>query len=86
MGFRPGATPMLPFALGQFTVVPSNTEDFAFFARSLKCNAAGDVAVVDIDGTVAVYTVRAGEEIPVACKRVNATGTTVAAGSIRGWY
>ena len=50
------------------------------------CNAAGDVAAVDKDGVVVVYTVTAGQFLPIKVLRINSTGTTVAVGSIiRVW-
>lgn len=49
-------------------------------------NAAGDISVVDHAGVTIVYTVVAGQMLPVVARRINATGTTVAAASLVGLY
>lgn len=36
----------------------------------------GDVAAVDKNDTVMIYSLLAGQTVPVICKRINATGTT----------
>ena len=43
----------------------------------IYCGSAGTIAAVDADGTVITYTVAAGDILPVPCKRVNSTGTSV---------
>ena len=70
-------------ARSHFTVTFSDSVNTPF--RSLWCNAAGNVAVVDLDDVVFVYTVPAGTELRVQGKRVNTTLTTVAASSVAGW-
>jgi hypothetical protein len=40
---------------------------------------AGDVTVVYHDGMTALFTCTAGTYLPIACKRINATGTSAAA-------
>ncbi len=59
-----------------FTVVPSDTANFARIAREIQCGGAGTVAVVKVDDTVQSFTVVAGESIHQLCKRINSTGTT----------
>ncbi len=65
-------------------VTPSDTADLPNFARMLYVGAAGNIAVEMVDaraGTVVVFAaVPAGTILPVAVRRVRATGTT--AGSI----
>ena len=69
------------FPLNQLVVTPSDSVNFPD-ERPVYCNAAGNVACVDKNGTVVVYTVTAGQFLPVQAMRVNATNTTVAAGSL----
>lgn len=69
------------FPLNQLVVTPSDTVDMQDI-RPVYCNAAGDVAVVDKNNTVFIYTVTAGQLLPIKPKRINSTGTTVAAGSL----
>lgn len=52
----------------------------------IYCNAAGDVSVLDHYGTTMVYTVTAGQIIPVIAKRVNDTGTTLTDGQLIGMW
>lgn len=59
-----------------FAVTPSDDTDFTIQPRSLFVGGGGNVAVVDIDGTVATYTVPAGFYLLMRASRVNATGTT----------
>ncbi len=58
------------------TLTASDTINFADL-YTIYCGSAGTVAAVDADGTLVSYSVVAGDIIPVPCKRVNATGTTV---------
>lgn len=78
--------------LGSATVVPSDTVNFTdaggdkAVARGLEVLAAGDVSFVGYDGAADTRTVP--EEwvpylLPVACVRVNSTGTDIAAGNIK---
>lgn len=58
------------------TVTPSNTVDLPAGCRSLYIGGAGDVAVVGHDNVAVTFTaVPAGTILPLAAKRVNATGT-----------
>lgn len=89
-----GADNTIP-GLGSSTVVPSDAVNFVdaggnkLVARSLEILAAGDVSFVGYDGVTDTRTVP--EEwlpylIQVFCLRVNSTGTTVAAGSIKALW
>lgn len=61
-----------------FTVVPSDTVDFAKEVRQLYIGTTGDVVVVNQDGTTCKFVgVLAGSLLgPFFIKRVNATQTT----------
>lgn len=65
-------------ALGSRAITPSNTVAIAGGpARSLYVTVTGDVNFLDVEGnTVVCPAVPAYTTIPVACVRVNATGTT----------
>lgn len=69
------------FPQNHFTVVP---DDVAFLPMMapIYCSAAGNVSAVDKNGTAIVYTVLAGSWLPIMPVRINATLTTVAAGSL----
>ncbi len=66
-----------------FTVSPDNTVNFAPYTAQQKLTGAvyvgalGDVATVLQDDTVVTWVaVPAGTFLQIACKRVNATGTS----------
>lgn len=69
------------FPQNHATVTPSDTDNLPMMAP-IYCSAAGDVAAVDKNGTVVVYTVTAGSWLPIMPVRINATATTVAANSL----
>ncbi len=73
--------------LGSFTVVPSDSVSFSEPCRSFAVLAAGAVSFVGLDGVTDVYTF-AGTTfpifVPVGATRINATGTTVGAGNVKG--
>jgi hypothetical protein len=75
-------------AKNQETLTPSDTVELAVLPRAIRCNGAGDLAVVMPDSTgndVAVtYTVRAGEVLNIRPKKVKSTGTT-ATGIVAWW-
>lgn len=52
----------------------------------IYCNAAGDVAVTDHYGTTLVYTVTAGQMLPVLVRRVNVTDSTLTADQLIGLW
>lgn len=55
----------------------SNSTNFARLSRAVYVKTAGDVALVDADGTAVVWpSVPAGAVLPVVAKRINATGST----------
>lgn len=63
--------------IGCFSVTPSDATDFTFFARALYIGVTGDVAIVNLDDSVVVWTAcPAGLIIPCGAKRVNSTATT----------
>ncbi len=65
---------MAETARGHFPITPSDATTIA--ADALLVGGAGNVTVLDRDGTSAMYTVAAGAQIPVQCTKVMATGTT----------
>ena len=76
-------------ARNAFHPVPSDTEDMAVYARSLKINTAGTIYVLPVEAyknnvlTPIKLTVAAGEVIPMQVARIFATNTTLlAAGDI----
>lgn len=79
--------------LGSATVVPSNSTNFtdaagnAAVARELVVFADGTVTFVGVDGVADTWTFTTDMSypvsIPVACIRVNSTGTSVASGNIK---
>jgi hypothetical protein len=68
--------------IGSALVIPSDTVNFTDVsggpkvARSLYVETAGAVCFVGIDGQADTWNVPANFTIPVACLRVNITGTT----------
>jgi hypothetical protein len=70
------------------TVIFSDTVDLPYGPPdSLYVGAAGNVAAVQQDGTVVTFlAVPAGTTLPITPKRVNATNTTVGAGTLLAFY
>lgn len=54
--------------------------------KAIRCQAAGNVSLVGSDDVAVVFAVAAGETLDVRPKRINATGTTVGAGSVIGLF
>ena len=64
-------------AEGAFAITKSDTVDFPFYVRGIYVGGAGDVVVVNIDGsTVRFEAVPAGTILPVKARRVNSASTT----------
>ncbi len=64
-------------AQGADAVTPDDATDLATTARSLYIGGTGDVKVDMADGTTETFAVvPAGTVLPIAVKRVYATGTT----------
>ena len=68
----------------KFDMFPSNhieitpdDSDTLFQEMLIYCGSDGDVAAVDTHGRVVVYTVSAGDILPILAVRINATDTTV---------
>ena len=62
---------------GAFAITKSDTTDFTFYVRGIYVGGAGDVVVVNMDGTTATFSsVPAGTVLPVKARRVNSTNTT----------
>jgi len=59
-------------------ITPSDTVDLPGLTHALWVGGAGDVAAVMQNGTMPVVlaAVPAGSWLPLAAKRINATGTT----------
>ena len=73
------------FAEHHQLITPSDSADLPQ-DMIVYCNAAGNVSVRDQHGVTLTYTVNAGQVIPVIAKRILATNTTVAAGSLFGLW
>lgn len=59
------------------SVTPSDTVDFKAPARGLYVGSAGNVVVVNMDGSTVTFTaVPAGAILPTRARRVNASSTT----------
>lgn len=69
------------FPQNQVAVTFSDTVPLPQMAP-IYCNAAGNVAAVDKNGTVILYAVTAGQFLPIMPVRVNLTNTSVAAGTL----
>ena len=66
-------------AVGVAAVTPSDTTDMRP-ARALWIGGAGSLVIVAADGSSATIAgIPAGSLLPIAAKRVNATGTTATA-------
>lgn len=64
-------------AFGGAAVTPNDGADLAFAARSFWVGGAGNVQLTLLDDTVLTFVgATAGSILPVAAKRVWATGTT----------
>ena len=72
--------------IGGAVIVPSDSADLPRVARGVKVTAAGTVAFTAEDGSSLAVPFLAGEIIPWRVKRVLATGTTTAAGSLFSIY
>jgi len=63
--------------MDMFAVTPSDATDFALSARGLYVGVGGTVVVVTLAGVAITFVnVASGQILPVACRRVNSTGTT----------
>ena len=71
------------FPRNQAEVTPSDTVDFPQ-PSIVVANGDGDIVAVDINGSEILWTVSAGYIIPIVCRRVNETDTTVSS-IIRVW-
>lgn len=64
-------------ALGSRGIAPSDSVNLANYARALYVTVTGNVSFLDMEGnTVSLTAVPAFTVIPIACARVNSTGTT----------
>jgi hypothetical protein len=72
-------------AAASFAITKHDTTDFAFYVRGIYVGGAGDVVVVNPDGSTCTFVgVPAGTILPVKARRVNSTSTT--ATSMVGLY
>lgn len=70
---------ILGAARAAFTITPSDTVNNFAIVRALYVGASGNMSVFLQDGTSVLFVgVPQGAVIPVACLRINATGTTAA--------
>lgn len=64
-------------ASGAFAITKSDATDFRYYVRGIYVGGAGDVVVVNPDGTTCTFSsVPAGTILPVKARRVNSTSTT----------
>lgn len=65
------------FPRNHVTITPNNSTDLAR-EMLILCGTTGTIAVHDSNGTAITYTIDTPNSIlPIICKRVLATGTTV---------
>lgn len=62
-----------------FAITPNDDNDLARPARSLHIGGAGTISVIPADGSAAVALTVGQGILPLAVKRVRATGTTATA-------
>lgn len=67
-------------------ITPSDTTDLPTQPRAIVALVAGNIALQDEAGTSVTYPVNAGDRLDFAATRVLATGTSVTAGNIIGWW
>lgn len=63
-----------------FAITPSDTVNFTKPCAGIHVGGAGNITLIDLDGNVRLFTApTVGAVLPMAAKRVNATGTTATA-------
>ena len=62
--------------LGALAITPSDTVDFANPVSAVYVGVAGHITAVMASGEVALFSNVAVGVFPIACSRINATGTT----------
>lgn len=72
-------------AIGVVTVTQSDSTDNTYVIRGLRCEVAGTVSYVCMDGSTGAETVQAGQVIPAQITRVNDTGTSLADSEMTGY-
>lgn len=70
-------------AIRHKSITPHDTNEVDPRPRALRIGGAGDITLVDDDGTAITYTVVAGEVLSISPKIVKDTGTD--ATGIVGW-
>jgi len=68
--------PRNSFASNHVTITPDDDHDLDT-GMVIYCGSDGDIAVEDKDGVAVIYTVTAGDILPVVVHRVLEAGTTV---------
>lgn len=64
------------FPGNHYEITPSDTDTLSR-EMLIYAGSDGDISISDTHMRVVVYTVTAGTILPVLCRRVNETGTTV---------
>jgi len=60
-----------------FAITPSDATDFTYSARGLYVGVGGTVVLATLANVAITFVnVASGQILPVACRRVNSTGTT----------
>ena len=65
-----------------YAITPSDSADLPRVPRSIYCEVAGSVAIVDKAGTALSYTLVQGQVLTFRGVRIMATGTTA---TVYGW-
>lgn len=72
-------------ASGVVTITQSDTTSNTYVARGLRCEAAGTISYLCVDGSTGAETVQAGQLIPAQIERVNDTGTSLTDAEMTGY-
>jgi hypothetical protein len=77
MGWYGGPGGLDSPATAAFSVTPNDSTDFAFYTRGLWIGGAGNLSVQMMNDTILTFSgVPAGTLLPLAVRKVRATGTT----------
>lgn len=65
-----------------FAITPSDTVKLPDQPKAIYCQAAGNAAIVDENGSELTYALTAGQILPLRATQVKSTGTTA---TLFGW-
>lgn len=72
-------------ASGVVTITQSDTVSNTYVSRGLRCEAAGTISYLCVDGSTGAESVQAGQLIPAQIERVNDTGTSLTDAEMTGY-